>query len=111
MMGTQEKKAKKAPCFSTQCLRFKIVFSETPNFFNQMGFPNLPIQKLVDPPKKLPNNASVKQSHGSIPFVRKKTRIISELKGKIVAAKNEAKNKPTKPSEVKSKIYNFFKDR
>ena len=110
-MGTQEKKAKKAPCFSTQCLRFKIVFSETPNFFNQFGFPILPIQKLVAPPNTFPVRASVKHNQGFIPCVRKKTRIISELKGKIVAAKNEAKNKPTKPSEVKSKIYNFFKDR
>ena len=88
-----------------------MVFSETPSFFNHIGFPILPIQKLVAPPNTLPVKASVKHNHGFIPCVRKKTRIISELNGKIVAAKNEAKNKPTKPKEVKSKIYNFFKDR
>ena len=63
------------------------------------------------PPNTLPDNAIAKQSQGFIPLVRKKARIISELKGKMVAAKNEAKNKPNKPRDVKSKIYFFFKDR
>lgn len=76
-----------------------------------MGFPNLPIQKFVEPPKKFPANANIKQNQGSMPFARKKARINSELNGKIVAAKKEAKNKPNKPREVKSKMYIFFKDR
>ena len=109
MIGNQEKKAIKAPLFAIQCCLFSIVCSDTPTLFNQIGLPNLPIQKFVEPPKKLPDNAIVKHSHGSIPFDRKKARINSELKGKIVAAKNEAKNKPNKPKVVKSKMYNFFK--
>ena len=88
-----------------------MVLSETPSFFNHIGFPILPIQKLVAPPNTFPVKAIVKHNHGFIPCERKKASTISELNGKIVAAKNEAKNKPTKPNEVKSKIYNFFKDR
>ena len=49
-------------------------------------------------------------TNGIIKVVRKKTRIISELNGKIVAAKNEAKNKNEKGLPKKAgPIYNLQK--
>lgn len=48
-----------------------------------------------------------KQIVGSTPFARKNNTIASELKGKIVADRNVAKNNPNKPSDSKV-IFAFF---
>ena len=96
--GSHVKKASKLPYFSIRALCLSNSCSFTLNHFSiHSHFPILPMPYVETPPNQLPEVAAMKAITGFTPRTSTPVRIISELKGIIVAARKEPRKSPIRP--------------